>query len=91
MIVMTVAEMIAAKLRDAFNPEELTVIDESAQHAGHGGARPEGETHFAIEITSTAFVGKSRIDASRMVHDVLADELKGPVHALSLRARAPLE
>ena len=75
-------------MTEAFQPVSLNIKDESSQHAGHNGARPEGETHFRVEIVAGAFAGKSRVDCQRMVYAVLADELAGPVHALSVSATA---
>lgn len=85
----TVADTIRQKLEAAFAPARLAVIDESARHAGHAGARPGGESHFRVEIAADAFAGLSRVDRQRRVNAVLADELAGPVHALSIRALAP--
>lgn len=85
---MIVAQNIRNKLTEAFEPASLSIIDESSQHAGHIGARPEGETHFRVAIVASAFAGKSRVDCQRMVYAVLADELAGPVHALSVSAKA---
>ena len=86
---MTVAQDIETKLTESFHPASLKVIDESSRHAGHIGARPEGETHFRVEIIADAFAGKNRVDRQRMVYEVLKDELAGPVHALSVSANAP--
>mgnify|MGYP002635439072 FL=1 len=86
---MSVAESIENKLKEAFAPLVLNVIDESHLHAGHVGARPSGETHFRVEIVSAAFDGCSRVDRQRLVYDVLRDELAGPVHALSVAATPP--
>lgn len=86
---MSVAETIENKLREAFAPTELKVIDESHLHAGHVGARPEGETHFRVELVSAAFTDRNRVDRQRMVYDALRDELAGPVHALSVLASPP--
>ena len=58
-------------------------------HAGHAGARPGGETHFKVHMVATAFAGKSRIERHRLVHAVLAEELRGPIHALALTLEAP--
>ena len=88
---MTVAATIEDKLTRVFDPAALRVIDESHLHAGHAGARPEGETHFRIEITAAAFVGQPRVARHRLIYDALADELAGPVHALALVTRAPGE
>lgn len=81
---MKVQETIRAKLQGAFSPEALEVIDESHHHAGHAGARPEGETHFRVIMKAPAFAGVSRVQRSRLVHQALAAELAGPVHALAL-------
>jgi BolA protein len=88
---MSVAATISQKLTAAFQPARLEVIDESHQHAGHVGSRPGGETHFAVVIAAQAFAGKSRVERQRLVYAVLAQELAGPVHALSVRALAPAE
>ena len=87
----TVAETMRQKLTEALAPTHLVIIDESRRHAGHAGARPEGETHFRIEVVSEKFAGLSRIERQRLVHQVLATELAGRVHALSLATRAPQE
>lgn len=85
----TVADTIRSKLEAAFAPERLDVVDESARHAGHAGARPEGETHFRVLIVAGAFAGLGRLERQRRVNAALAAELAGPVHALSIRALAP--
>ena len=83
---MPVRDDIARKLREAFEPSRLEVIDESHLHAGPGGARPGGESHFRVEIAAGAFRGMSRVDRQKAVYGVLAEEMAGPVHALSIRA-----
>ncbi|MBM3546023.1 MAG: BolA family transcriptional regulator [Alphaproteobacteria bacterium] len=88
---MKVADSIRRKLTEALQPTTLVVEDESHRHAGHVGARPEGETHFRVTMVSSAFAGVSRIDRQRRVHQLLAEELKGPVHALALSLKSPEE
>ena len=88
---MTVAETIRQKLTERFSPTRLVVIDESHRHAGHAGARPGGETHFAVTITSAGFTGLGRVARQRLVYDALKAELAGGLHALSLVTRAPDE
>lgn len=88
---MLVREQIERKLIDGLAPERLVIVDESHRHAGHGGAHPEGESHFAIEIVSAAFEGKSAVARQRLVYGLLAEEMKGRVHALSLSTRSPGE
>ena len=86
-----VGNRITAKLAAAFAPDQLLVEDDSAIHAGHAGARPEGETHFSVKLVSEAFQGKSRVERHRMVTAALADDLATRVHALSIDAKAPGE
>lgn len=88
---MGVADTIRSKLSDALSPGNLVIEDESAQHAGHAGARPGGESHFRVTIVSTAFTGHSRIERHRLVYGILAEELAGPVHALALVTHTPEE
>lgn len=77
-------DRIENKLIKEFAPSDLEVIDESDLHAGHSGAKPGGETHFRVRMTSKSFVGMSRIDRQRAVHKALKNELEERVHALSL-------
>jgi BolA protein len=89
--VKRVADTIREKLSDRFAPTRLEIIDESHRHAGHAGARPEGETHFALTIVSAAFSGESRVARQRLVYQTLAKELATRIHALSLTTLAPDE
>ena len=86
-----VAQLIRDKLTAAFQPDRLEVVDDSARHAGHAGAREGGESHFNVVIVSPAFKGRSRIQRQRDVYAALSEELAGPVHALSVKAFAPGE
>jgi len=88
---MRIASAIERKLNAALKPGRLEVIDESHKHAGHAGARPGGESHFRVEITSAAFAGKSRVERQRMVYDALAEEMASDIHALALSTKAPGE
>jgi BolA protein len=88
---MSVADTIRRKLTGRFAPTRLDIIDESHRHAGHAGARPEGETHFAVAIVSDAFIGQSRVARQRLVYQTLAEEMSTCVHALSLTTLTPEE
>jgi BolA protein len=84
-------EAIHDKLTQAFRPLRLEITDDSARHAGHAGGRAGGESHFNVTIESQAFAGQPKVARQRMVYRALADELAGPVHALSVKALAPGE
>jgi BolA protein len=85
---------VAAEIRRRLarlQPIRVELIDESARHAGHAGARPQGESHFRLLIVADAFSGRSRIERQRMVYGALGDLMQTDVHALSIRALTPVE
>ncbi|MBA3448537.1 MAG: BolA family transcriptional regulator [Pseudaminobacter sp.] len=96
---MSIEAAMEAKLKKAFAPERLTVINESHLHAGHhhtaDGEQQEfdgkGETHFRVRIVSDAFAGMSRIERHRAVNALLAAELDAGLHALAIEPAAPGE
>lgn len=77
-------DAITRVLKLNFSPNHLEVIDESAKHAGHAGAKPEGQTHYRVKISAQHFDALSRIAQHRAVMDVLADEFKSGLHALAI-------
>jgi BolA family transcriptional regulator, general stress-responsive regulator len=85
------ADRIQAALAAAFAPAEIELVDDSHRHAGHAGARPEGETHYTVRVVSPAFAGMNRVARSRAAHAVLEQEFGSGLHALSLRLLAPGE
>jgi BolA protein len=88
---MRIARAIRQSLTAALAPSHLALVDQSAQHAGHAGARPQGESHFQLTILAEAFEGKSRIERQRMVFAALGDLMQTDIHALSITALTPAE
>jgi BolA protein len=88
---MRIAHAIRDRLTAALTPARLDLIDESARHAGHAGARPGGESHFRVTIVADAFRGRSRIDRQRMVFAALGDLMRHEIHALAITASTPAE
>jgi len=84
---MTVQQAIESKLRAALAPAHLEVINESHMHS----VPRNSETHFKVVAVSDAFAGKTRVARHQAVNRLLADELAGPVHALSIQAHTPAE
>ena len=82
---LRVAE-IERRLREAFAPTKLEVVDESHKHVGHEGAR-DGRGHFAVLIESAAFAGKKPIERHRMVYDAIGELMQTQIHALSITAK----
>jgi BolA family transcriptional regulator, general stress-responsive regulator len=85
---------VAARIRErlaALEPLALELVDESAQHEGHAGARPGGNTHWRLTIVSQRFAGKPTVARHRMVYQALGELMQDPIHALAITARAPEE
>ena len=61
-----------------------------AERSGSTSAKIR-ETHFALKMVAESFAGQNRLARQRAVMAVLAEELQGPVHALSLDLRTPEE
>jgi BolA protein len=81
---------IRAVLEAAFAPVTLEVVDDSARHAGHAGAR-DGRGHFNVAIVSDAFAGLSSIARHRAVYTAIGEMMTTDIHALSIRAQTPEE
>jgi BolA family transcriptional regulator, general stress-responsive regulator len=97
-----VAAAMHRKITEGLAPSRLVIDDDSARHAGHAGvavhaakqggsATGTGETHFNLEVVSSAFEGLSRVARQRLVMELLRAEMAGPVHALALKTLTPAE
>lgn len=81
---------VERRLREAFAPTDLQIVDESHLHAGHAGARG-GARHLRVQMTAAAFAGQGLLARHRAVQRLLADDLRQRIHALALDLRAPGE
>ncbi|MEP5762139.1 MAG: BolA family protein [Litoreibacter sp.] len=79
-----IAIEMEARLREAFAPTLLEVVDDSESHRGHAGFQEGGESHFNVAIRSQAFAGMSRLARHRAVHSALGQDVIGRIHALAL-------
>ncbi len=79
---------IEVKLKSALEATYVEVIDDSHLHAGHAGAR-SGGGHYRATIVSERFRGLNRVQAQRLVYEVLAEEMKGDIHALVMKTLTP--
>ena len=83
-------ERMRALLEAALAPERLEITDDSHLHIGHAGAR-DGRGHYTVAIVSAAFEGRNAVARHRMVYEALGDMMQTDVHALAIRADAPLK
>jgi BolA protein len=84
---VSLAEVITSRLTTALQAISVQVEDDSAAHAGHGASG----AHVSVVVVAEAFRGKSPIQRHRLVYGALAEEMKGPIHALAIVAKAPGE
>jgi stress-induced morphogen len=74
------AEDIVAKIRIALPDAQVDLQDLTGT-----------ADHWKATIVSQAFAGKTLMQRHRMINAALAEELKGPIHALTLDVRTPDE
>ena len=79
---------IRARLEAAFAPAQIDIIDNSARHAGHAGAR-DGRGHFKVHIVSAAFAGMPPLARHRAVYTALGELMQTDIHALQIEALPP--
>ncbi len=77
--------MIEDRLRAAFAPEQLEVIDDSHRHRGHPGAR-DGRGHFRVRIVADVFHGLPRLARHRRVYQAMGSLMETDIHALNIEA-----
>jgi len=85
MIQSAMQSVIETKL-GSLNPQHLVIENESHMHSG-----PATDSHFKVTLVSDAFNGVRTVARHQKVYGILAEELKGPVHALALHLYTPEE
>ncbi|NOR71154.1 MAG: BolA/IbaG family iron-sulfur metabolism protein [Methylomarinum sp.] len=83
-------DLIKQKLNEAIKPEIIELIDDSAAHAGHAGAKG-GAGHYNVTIVAEVFEGKTLVQRHQLVYQALADQMKNEIHALGINALSPSE
>jgi BolA family transcriptional regulator, general stress-responsive regulator len=86
---VSTVELIRQKLA-ILEPEAIEILDESARHAGHAGAK-SGGGHYLLTIVSPQFIGKTALARHRLVYDALREMMHKNIHALSVKAYTPEE
>ena len=73
-------EAIHAKLVDALTEAQVEVIDLTGT-----------KDHYKVVVVTPDFEGKLPIKQHRMIYDALKEEMKGPIHALTIEAYTPAQ
>ena len=74
---------IEKKLQEKIKFENLEVIDNSAKHKGHKFFS-EKKYHLHLKIKSLYLNSISRINAQKLIMNILKEELKDKIHALEI-------
>ena len=82
------AQRIRTLVEQALDAEHVSVVDDSAAHAGHLGAEG-GRGHFRIVVVSSRFEGLSRVAAQRLVYAALGELMTTDIHAIEMRTLTP--
>ena len=86
-------ESVMVQMRSAIEralaPAALEIVDDSARHVGHAGARDGG--HFRVRLVAEAFRGRSQLERHRLVYAALGPLMSAAVHAVNIVARTPEE
>ena len=85
---MTTISAMQEKLA-ALDPQRLEILDDSAKHAGHAGAKEGG--HYRLTIVSPRFSGCATMQRHRLIYEALGPMMRGEIHALSIKALTPEE
>ncbi len=85
------ANLLREKLEAALAPLQIRILDESAHHVGHAGARDAGESHFRLEIVAKQFSGLNRVARHRLIYEALGNAFSEGLHALQIIAKSPEE
>lgn len=86
---MNVSDQIRQRLA-VLRPSRLEIVDQSAQHAGHEGAKAGGG-HYLVTIVSPMFAGHGTIKRHRLVYDALGTLMEREIHAMSITTLTPDE
>lgn len=80
------AQSIRSKVETFLKPAAFLLENESHLHGG-----PATESHFKVTVVTDKFEGESQVKRHQRLYGLLADELKGEVHALALHLYTPAE
>ena len=74
---------IEKKLNEKINFEKLEIIDNSQRHKGHKFFSEE-KYHLHLKIKSLYLKSISRLNAQKIIMNILREDLKTKIHALEI-------
>ena len=76
-------EEIKKKLKKEINFEKLEIVDNTYTHESHKSFQ-KGKYHLKLKLKSVYLKSLKRLDAQKIVMQVLKNDLKNKIHALEI-------
>ena len=83
---MIIYDQIKEKINKKINPENITLIDNSASHTKHKFFDPN-KLHLKIIIESKKLRNMDKIAAHKEIFSILEKEMKSKIHALEIEIK----
>ena len=76
-------EIIKEKISNGIVIQEINIEDKSFLHKGHKN-NTSNKFHIKITINSDELKSKKKIDSTKIIYKILAEELKSYIHSVQL-------
>ena len=83
---VSLIEKVKVKINNKFNPEQMTLIDNSRLHTKHKSF-DKNKYHLKLIIKSKKLSDMKRVDAHKEIFSMLKDEMKNEIHALEIEIK----
>tara|TARA_B100002052_G_C15471814_1_gene414632 strand:+ start:236 stop:490 length:255 start_codon:yes stop_codon:yes gene_type:complete len=77
-------ENLRKKIVTEFNPEGISIIDNSHLHSKHKSF-DKNKFHIKLVLKSAKLSQMNKVQAHKMVFSVLSKEMKNKIHALEIK------
>ena len=77
---------IEAKIKNKIKLEEIKIIDNTEAHRNHKSFQ-KGKLHLILEIKSNYLNKLKRLEAEKLLMDIIKDEFEKNIHALEIRLK----
>ena len=76
-------KIVEDKLKKKINLEKIEIINNSHKHRGHKFFSEE-KYHLHLKIKSTSLSSISRLNAQKLIMNILKEDLKSKIHGLEI-------
>ena len=83
MVKMTLVEDVKIKIEKKLPGANVDVIDQTMHHAAHDN----NGIHLTVTVTYDGFEGQPLVERHRTIYEILREDLKGKIHALSIKTK----